>query len=201
MERLIAALILSYLIGSIPFSQIVGRLAKGIDLRKVGSRNVGGNNLIAQAGVGWGLIGGGLDVAKGAAAMWFTQGLGVPYPLSLLAGLFVLAGHNWSPWLGFRGGKGIAAGFGVLLWASWPEALIAAVAFGLMNWKILKNGTSATVVAFVLLGLLYLITSKPMEIFLLAIGIVLLIYVASYRDLVAHNKSVKHWTQNFTDPK
>jgi glycerol-3-phosphate acyltransferase PlsY len=200
-DRLIAALILSYLIGSIPFSQIVGRLAKGIDLRKVGSRNVGGNNLIASAGVWWGLLGGGLDVAKGVVAMWLTQIIAAPYPLSLLGGLLVLVGHNWSPWLGFRGGKGIAAGFGVLLWVSWPEAVIAAFTFGLMNWKILKNGTSATIVAFVFLGLLYLITGKPLEIFLLGIGIVLLIYVASYNDLVAHNKSVKHWAQNFTDPK
>jgi glycerol-3-phosphate acyltransferase PlsY len=201
MDRLIAALILSYLIGSIPFSQIVGRLAKGIDLRKVGSRNVGGNNLIASAGVWWGLLGGGLDVAKGVVAMWLTQIIAAPYPLSLLAGLLVLAGHNWSPWLGFRGGKGIAAGFGVLLWVSWPEAVIAAITFGLMNWRILKNGTTATMVAFVVLGLLYLLTGKPVEIFLLGVGIALLIYVASYNDLVAHNRSVKHWSQNFTDPK
>ena len=56
---LLLALLLSYLIGSIPFSQVVAYLAKGLDLRKVGTRNVGGNNLIQNVGAGWGVIGGG----------------------------------------------------------------------------------------------------------------------------------------------
>lgn len=201
MDRLILALVLSYLLGSIPFSQIIGRLVKGIDLRKVGTGNVGGNNLIANAGVGWGLLGGLLDAAKGIAAMWVTQAIGVPYPLSLLSGLFAVAGHNWPVWLGFRGGKGIATGLGVMGYVSWPEAVIAAVIFAIMNWRILKNGTTATIIAFVSLGILYLITGKPLEVFLLGFGIAGLIYIASYNDLKATSKSVKHWTENFTIPK
>jgi len=199
MDRLIAALIPSYLLGSIPFSQIIGKLAKGVDLRKVGSGNVGGNNLIANAGAGWGLFGGGLDAAKGATAMWLASALGVPYPISLLAGIFVVAGHNWSVWLGFRGGKGLATAFGALAWLSWPEAVICAAVWGLANWRI-KNGTSATIAAFVALGIIYLIESQPIEYFLLGIGIVILVYIASYKDLMALNKSVKHWTENFTTP-
>lgn len=201
MDRSILVLLVCYFIGSIPFSQIVGRLAKGIDLRKVGTGNVGGNNLIANAGTGWGLLGGLLDAVKGIAAMWLAQVIGVSYPLNLLAGLAVVAGHNWSVWLGFRGGKGIATGFGVLGYVSWPEAVIAAVIFGVMNWRILKNGTTATIIAFVSLAILYLITGKPLEVFLLGFGIAGLIYIASYNDLKATSKSVKHWTENFTIPK
>ena len=201
MDRLIAALVLSYLIGSIPFSQIIARLVKGVDLRAVGSRNVGGNNLIASAGTGWGLIGGGLDAAKGMAAMWLAQTLGAPYPWSLLCGLFAVAGHNWSPWLGFRGGKGIATGLGVLGFVSWPEAVIAALIFAVMNWRFIRNGTTATIIALVSLGVLYLITGKPLEVFLLGFGIAGLIYIASYNDLMATSKSAKHWTENFTIPK
>jgi glycerol-3-phosphate acyltransferase PlsY len=201
MDRLIAALILSYLIGSLPFSQIIARLVKGVDLRAVGSRNVGGNNLIASAGTGWGIIGGGLDAAKGVAAMWLAQTLGAPYPWSLLAGLFAVAGHNWSPWLGFRGGKGIATGLGVLGFVSWPDAVVAALIFAVINWRFIRNGTTATIIALMLLGVLYLITGKPLEVFLLGFGIAGLIYIASYSDLMATNKSVKHWTENFTIPK
>ena len=201
MDRLIAALVLSYLIGSIPFSQIIARLVKGVDLRAVGSRNVGGNNLIASAGTGWGLIGGGLDAAKGMAAMWLAQTLGAPYPWSLLCGLFAVAGHNWSPWLGFRGGKGIATGLGVLGFVSWPEAVIAALIFAAMNWRFIRNGTTATIISLVSLGVLYLITGKPLEVFLLGFGIAGLIYIASYDDLMATSKSAKHWTENFTIPK
>ena len=201
MDRLIAALILSYLIGSIPFSQIIAMLVKGVDLRAVGSRNVGGNNLIASAGTSWGIIGGGLDAAKGVAAIWLAQTLGAPYPWSLLCGLFAVAGHNWSPWLGFRGGKGIATGLGVLGFVSWPEAVIAALIFAVMNWRFIRNGTTATIIALVSLGVLYLITGKPLEVFLLGFGIAGLIYIASYNDLMATSKSAKHWTENFTIPK
>jgi glycerol-3-phosphate acyltransferase PlsY len=201
MERLLIALALSYLLGSIPFSQIIAKLVTGVDLRAVGSRNVGGNNLIANAGTGWGLLGGGLDAAKGVAAMWLAQALGAPYPWSLLCGLFAVAGHNWSPWLGFRGGKGIATWLGVLGFVSWPEAVIAALIFAVMNWRFIRNGTTATIISLVSLGVLYLITGKPIEVFLLGFGIAGLIYIASYNDLMATNKSVKHWTENFTIPK
>jgi glycerol-3-phosphate acyltransferase PlsY len=201
MDRLIAALVLSYLIGSIPFSQIIAMLVKGVDLRAVGSRNVGGNNLIASAGTSWGIIGGGLDAAKGVAAMWLAQTLGAPYPWSLLCGLFAVGGHNWSPWLGFRGGKGIATGLGVLGFVSWPEAVIATLIFAAMNWRFIRNGTTATIISLVSLGVLYLITGKPLEFFLLGFGIAGLIYIASYNDLVATSKSAKHWTENFTIPK
>jgi glycerol-3-phosphate acyltransferase PlsY len=162
---------------------------------------VGGNNLMANAGVGWGLFGGALDATKGIAALWLAQSIGAPYPWSLLAGLFAVAGHNWSVWLGFRGGKGIATGLGVMGFVTWPEALIAAVIFAIFNWRIIRNGTTATIIAFVSLGILYLITGRPIEIFLMGFGIAGLIYIASYNDLVATNKSVKHWTENFTIPK
>lgn len=200
MDRLILALVLSYFVGSIPFSQIVGRLVKGVDLRKVGSGNVGGNNLIANAGPGWGLLGGALDAAKGAAAMWLAASIGAGYPASLLAGLFVVAGHNWSIWLGLRGGKGLATAFGAIAWLAWPEALVCALLWGLVNWR-LRNGTTATIAAFVALGILFVINARPVEYILLGFGTVVLVFIASYRDLVQVNRAAKHWSQNFTAPK
>ena len=199
MERLLISLLLSYLLGSIPFSLIVGRLAKGVDLRTVGSGNVGGNNLIANAGPLWGLLGGGLDAAKGAAAMWLAGILGVSYPISFLSGLFVVVGHNWSLWMGFRGGKGLATAFGALAWLAWPEALAGAVVWALINWR--AGGTTATIAAFVSLGVLFYISARPVEYSLLALGIVSLVFVASFRDLVQQGKAAGHWSEIFRSPK
>src|SRR3989304_4215141 len=155
MERLLISLLLSYLLGSIPFSLIVGRLAKGVDLRTVGSGNVGGNNLIANAGPLWGLLGGGLDAAKGAAAMWLAGILGVSYPISFLSGLFVVVGHNWSLWVGFCGGKGLATAFGALAWLAWPEALAGGRGWARPNLCV--GGTTGTIAGFGFLGVPFFI--------------------------------------------
>lgn len=200
MNNLLLALLLGYLLGSIPFSQLVGRLAKGIDLRKVGSGNVGGNNLIANAGIGWGLLGGGLDAAKGAAALWLAQTLQVGYPEFLLAGLAAVAGHNWSIWLGFRGGKGLATALGVVAWLAWPEAIVCAVAWAVVN-KLTDNGTTASIVAFSGLGILLFLTGRPIEYSILALGIVVLVFIASLKDLLKVMRSADKWTDNFVAPK
>jgi glycerol-3-phosphate acyltransferase PlsY len=200
MDRLVLVLTLSYLIGSLPFSQIVGRLAKGIDLRKVGSGNVGGNNLMANAGVLWGLLGGGLDVLKGVSAMWLAESLGVPYPARLIAGLVSVAGHNWSVWLGFRGGKGLATAFGVLAWLAWPEALVCAGLWALLHW-VTGNGNTGTAVAFVALWILSRLTGRPGELSSLGLGLFALVFLASFSDLSKANKAASHWTENFFTPK
>lgn len=121
------SLVSSYLIGSIPFTQIVAKWVKGIDLRRVGSRNVGGRNLTRQLGLLWGLLGGALDIAKGAAAMWLAEWLGVPYPLRLINGMAVVAGHNWPLWLNFQGGKGLLAAIGAISWVVFPEGFFSLV--------------------------------------------------------------------------
>ena len=200
MDRLLISLPFAYLIGSIPFSQIVAHLARGIDLRTVGSRNVGGNNLIASAGVGWGLLGGGLDAAKGLAAMWLADFLGVAFPQVLLAGLAVVAGHNWSIWLGFRGGKGLATAFGVIAWLAWPDALVCAVLWVLFHW-ITGSGNSGTLIAFVTLWILFALGDNPAEFGMLALGLFALVFLASAADLSKANRAASHWTENFYTPQ
>lgn len=203
-SNLILALLLSYLLGSIPFSQIVGKLAKGVDLRKTGTRNVGGVNLIMNAGFGWGLLGGALDVLKGAAAMWMTQELfKVPFPQSLLAGLAVVAGHDWSIWLGFKGGKGIATMGGVLAWVVGPWALAAGAIYGLVHWPT-RNGTTACIAAFGATFIYFIIAKIPFPITLLVIGIIALIFLASAHDMLNTAKTANvggSWKDNFITPK
>ena len=202
--NLLIALFLSYLLGSVPFSQIIGKVVRGIDLSKSGTHNVGGVNLIRNAGIGWGIVGGGLDVAKGAAAMWITEGvLKVPFPYSLLAGLAVVAGHIWPVFLRFRGGKGIATSWGALAWVSWPAALICAGVYGLVHIPT-RNGTTALIVAFLAVGAYFLVTHASLLWYLFVIGFAALITLASFDDLTNTAKTANasgSWIDNFITPK
>ena len=197
---LLIALLISYLLGSIPFSQLVAYLAKGVDLRKVGTGNVGGNNLIQNVGAGWGVLGGGLDILKGTAAMWIAQNLGVPSPFWFAAGVAVVVGHNWSVFLGFRGGKGLATGAGALAFVAPLEAIACMAIWALVNWRT-GNSTSATIAGFGTLGIIFLFEGRRLEFFLLGFAIVGLVYVASARDLAKEARSRGDWKNVFSSHK
>ena len=126
-----AALVaVAYLIGSIPFGVVVGKGIYGIDPRTVGSGNIGAANALRAMGF-WGaaltLAG---DVIKGiiptAVAMY---ALHTPPLVTAIVGLATIVGHNWSIFLKFEGGKGVATGLGVLVVLSWHAALVWAIVF------------------------------------------------------------------------
>ncbi len=120
----------SYLIGSIPFSYLIARICKGVDIRKTGSGNVGATNVWRTAGPAAGAAALAADAAKGAAAVVLARSFGGPGLVALSAAA-VLAGHSWPLFLGFRGGKMIATAAGVVLVIS-PKALGAALAVWLL---------------------------------------------------------------------
>jgi len=103
-----------YLCGSIPFSVLVGRLAGAGDIRLVGDHNPGATNVLRAAGWGWAVPAILLDFFKGALPVgmaWFYIGIH-SWALAPIA-LAPVAGHIWSPWLRFRGGKAVATTFGI----------------------------------------------------------------------------------------
>ncbi len=108
-----------YLIGSIPFSYIVARMSGKLDIRAHGSGNVGATNVGRVVGLGYGMFAFALDTAKGVVSGWLAHAWGVPIWLAALAPL----GHNWSLFLKFTGGKGVATTLGLLLMVSWPALL------------------------------------------------------------------------------
>jgi glycerol-3-phosphate acyltransferase PlsY len=108
------AVVAAYLIGSFPAPYIVARLRKGIDIREVGSRNMGAANVMYQVGPVEGILVLVTDVGKGAAAVLLARWLGVPPVVELVAGAAVAAGHAFPVYLKFRGGKGGAALLGAL---------------------------------------------------------------------------------------
>lgn len=107
------ALVAAYLLGSFPTAYIVGRLRKGVDIRKVGTRNMGAMNAIYSVGIAYGILVLLIDVAKGIAAILLARWLGVPFTVELVAGGTAVIGHIFPVFLGFRGGRGGAVCIGV----------------------------------------------------------------------------------------
>jgi glycerol-3-phosphate acyltransferase PlsY len=127
----------AYLLGSIPFGFLVAK-AKGIDIRAVGSGNIGATNALRVLGKPAGIFVLLMDVLKGFAAVWLCTALVKKFnmdanveTLRVLAGIGAVLGHNYTCWLHFKGGKGIATTAGVYL-ALAPWALLAALAVFLL---------------------------------------------------------------------
>src|SRR5882757_3556371 len=110
---------LGYLFGSVPFGLLLTRLAGLGDIREIGSRSIGATNVLRTGNKGLAAATLLLDAGKGAFAVGVFRYLG-PTDAALWAGLGAVVGHLFPVWLGFKGGKGVATGLGVLLTAAWP---------------------------------------------------------------------------------
>ncbi len=143
MLSLVVILLLSYVCGSLAFSLWAGRALKGIDLRTVGSGNLGATNVLRTLGWKAALPVLLLDMVKGAIPVALIARLrvdGTPLPfgltpfwVSMLAGVAAIAGHMWTPFAGFRGGKGVATATGVFAAvAPWPT-LCSFLLFGVVT--------------------------------------------------------------------
>ena len=150
-------LLLGYLLGSIPSGFLAGKWCKGLDLRTIGSGSTGATNVLRNVGKKPALAVFLVDVAKGAAAVLLAGLLNPTSALidwiQVLAGLAALSGHIWPVWLGFKGGKAVATGFGMFLGLSWPVGLAC---FGMFTavFSISRIVSLASVVAAVSLPLL-----------------------------------------------
>ncbi len=125
----------AYLLGAVPFGLILSRAVAGVDVREVGSGNIGATNVSRAAGKGIGVLTLVLDAAKGAIPVFLTVGVLLPEGAADIdfwaaaAGVAAFAGHVFPVWLRFRGGKGVATALGVFLVLSPWGALAAVVAF------------------------------------------------------------------------
>lgn len=123
----IAALVLGYLLGSIPFGLVLTRAAGLGDVRDIGSGNIGATNVLRTGNKGIAALTLLLDLLKGTAAVLIGHAIGalggVAILASLVAGFAAFIGHTYPVWLGFKGGKGVATYIGILLGLNWPGAL------------------------------------------------------------------------------
>lgn len=156
---------LGYLMGSVPFSYIMARLAKGVDIRKVGTRNVGAHNVMVEAGRLPGLVALALDVGKGAVAVELARRLWPGYAAALLAGLGAILGHDFPFLLGFRGGRGLATSWGIALSLLPQEGLLAGVVM-LVLWIGTRSTSFGALVSYLLLALLALLFHRPLPLVL-----------------------------------
>ena len=122
-----------YLLGSLPSGYLVARAVRGVDVRTVGSGNVGATNVARAAGVGPALVVLLLDAGKGALAVLLARAVlpGAPF-VQAVAGLGAFLGHVAPVWLGFRGGKGVATALGVLAILVPAAALAGVLAYALV---------------------------------------------------------------------
>ena len=113
LDFMVAAAI-SYLLGSIPNGLILGKTIWGVDLRQHGSKNIGATNAWRTIGKAGGISIFALDFLKGAISAYLGLHLGGSELAGIICGLLAIAGHSWSIFLSFKGGKGVATGLGVI---------------------------------------------------------------------------------------
>ena len=147
------AIITAYLLGSIPFAYIAGRLLKGIDIRQVGGGNTGAVNTAREIGLVPGLLVLVADIAKGALAVLIAFWLDVPLVLVFVAGFAAVAGHNWPVFLKFKGGKGAATTIGVLF-ALTPAEFAISLALIVVIIVITSNVRLAVVIGLAVLPII-----------------------------------------------
>jgi glycerol-3-phosphate acyltransferase PlsY len=156
----VLAILLAYLLGSISFSYMVCRRARGIDIRDIGSRNPGAANTFRQAGPLAGLAVLLADMAKGAVAVTPHALFDAPEWAVFLSAVAVLAGHNWPVFLGFRGGKGAATVLGISF-AMLPMMTAVATAPAAIVIVMSRNVVLGGAVGFLLLNALTIGTRQP----------------------------------------
>jgi glycerol-3-phosphate acyltransferase PlsY len=118
----VGVLVAAFGIGAIPFGVLVSRAFFRRDIRSEGSGNIGAANALRTLGKRGAIAVLVLDALKGAGAVWLGRGIGGD-DLAAAAALLAVAGHCFSPFLGFRGGKGVATSFGAILALAWPAGL------------------------------------------------------------------------------
>jgi len=137
---LAGAVLLSYLLGSVPTAYIYVKALRGMDIREYGSHNPGATNVMRVVGKTHGMAVLGLDMLKGLLAVGLLSPMGAAGLTSsaagvwspVLVGMAVICGHNWPVWLRFQGGRGVATSAGVFLMLNWQSVVIALIVFGIV---------------------------------------------------------------------
>lgn len=179
----LAIFFLSYIIGSIPFSFMIAKLFKGIDIRKLGTKNVGAMNVISVAGIFPGIIALLFDISKGALVVHLTNKITEDIGVSLTSGLFTVIGHNWPIFLKFKGGKGVATTIGILLLISPFSLLILYLIAIPIIILIINDSYMSASIGFLILPLILWFLEKNIWFVIFGILIALIIVIRHLNDI------------------
>ncbi|MBP9855014.1 MAG: glycerol-3-phosphate 1-O-acyltransferase PlsY [Candidatus Omnitrophica bacterium] len=188
---LLFGILISYLVGSIPTAYVFGKLLKGIDIRQHGSGNVGATNVFRVLGKIPGIIVLLLDIYKGFWVVGIvSEILGLTFIWErVILSIAVVAGHNYTIFLGFKGGKGVATSLGVLIGLAYRipsiiPVLILTLASFLIVFVIFRIVSLSSIIAAISLPTLVFLTGQPVEIKVL--GLIFGIFV-----LYRHKANIK----------
>ena len=156
----------AYLLGAVPTAYLVARYRKGIDIRDYGSGNVGAENVFSHVGKWTGFFLGTFDcLAKGALPVVLARVLDQSVGVQAAAGVAAVAGHNWSPYIGFTGGRGIATVIGVVFGLTmWKEILVLGIFLSVGSRLILRETALVTFFSMLALPALAFLFGQPDEI-------------------------------------
>jgi glycerol-3-phosphate acyltransferase PlsY len=183
---------IGYLIGSIPFGVIAGKLRK-IDIRKVGSGNIGATNIYRTLGTTPAVAVFILDLLKGALAVYIAQAIIPSSPaIIVVSGIAAVMGHMYPVYIRFKGGKGSATGLGVLLGIA-PDLFIIAMIYVAVAIALTRYVSVTSIGGVLLLIVLMLTFHKPVEYSIAAIIVAILV-------IYKHVPNIKRLLSN-TEPK
>ncbi|MBU2380344.1 MAG: glycerol-3-phosphate 1-O-acyltransferase PlsY [Alphaproteobacteria bacterium] len=177
-----------YLLGSIPFGVLITRAAGAGDVRNIGSGNIGATNVLRTGRKDLALATLLLDAGKGAVALLIARQLFGSEAAAAIAGGAAFFGHLFPVWLGFKGGKGVATFFGLMIAAAWPLGLMAGATWLIVAFLLRYSSLAALVAAaaaplYALLPLPVLGLPTPLPILVLAIVTAVLIYTRHHENI------------------
>lgn len=194
---LLLTAVASYLIGSIPTAYLLGKWLKGIDIREHGSGNVGATNAFRVLGKGPGIIVLIVDIIKGVGPVLLAGVFHAQVPGRILAAIMAVCGHNWTCFLNFRGGKGIATTLGALIGLTvvLPDIRLA-VLFCVLGWILCFLVTAyvsvSSIFAAILLPVLMIIFSADISIVVLSIVLCLFVVLRHRPNIQRLFKGQEH---------
>lgn len=178
--RAFIVMLLSYIIGSFSSAYVIGKTSKNIDIRSYGSGNAGATNALRVLGKKMGALTFFMDFIKGIIAVFIGNAI-FGFTGSLLAGVFVVLGHNWPVFLGFKGGKGVATSFGVLLVLNWQTALLCFL-IGTIVIIVTRYVSLGSIVAAIVAPIIIVLTTQSIDKYLyITIVILALLSVSRHK--------------------
>jgi glycerol-3-phosphate acyltransferase PlsY len=188
--KMVLVIIGCYLLGSIPFGYIVGKLFKKVDIREFGSGNIGATNAFRILGPSLAslvLLG---DVGKGILSIYLVRFLNIDNLLILtIVGLAVICGHDWSLFLGFKGGKGIATTFGVVFALNPLISVLALAVWGIIAITT-RYVSLASVSAVISIFIFTILFKQPYE-YIIFSAIILVLGIFNHKDNIKRLRSKK----------
>lgn len=191
--------LLAYLLGAIPSAYVLVHLVKGVDIRQVGSRNVGALNTFHQVGAWGALLVLLADAGKGALAVLLPRWIGAPEWTVYLTTALVVVGHNWPVFLGFHGGKGAATVLGISL-ALLPILTLITFAPALLIAILSRNVIIGVGLGFILFNTLTVVTDQGAGLIALCLLLTILViatYLGSTWGKMITAIKTRHWRELF----